>query len=379
MKGKTALFLYVIIAILLNIIAFNLVYGYSAYGAPAQFGNATKTTCFIGGDDGIVNCTGNITGNYLFGNGSAITSITANDTAYWGGHSTSDEWLTPSQILDVDKEDIETDLNTFWDIGGDTDTGSSVFNFTNANLTMGYYFGNGSQLTGITMAETDPQVDSVTNGYYCRGDASSYVDCDVAGDNSGDCSAGLVCLGGHTHSQYLTSEVDGSVSNELSSLTCTNAVTSCSGSGTTAYTITGDNSGECAANYFCAGGHTHDGRYYTETELNAGQLNNIYFTETESNTNFVSRNAWTDIDSYPATCPAGTPFIGTIGDTSTCRGVAGDTSPELGGYLDTAGQNIGSTADEIENIYIATNSKIYLGDGQEGEIYYDGTKLVIKI
>ena len=30
--------------------------------------------------------------------------------------------------------------------------------------------------------------------------------------------------------------------------------------------------------------HTHDTRYYTETELNNGQLNNLYFTESEINT-----------------------------------------------------------------------------------------------
>ncbi|KKL78732.1 hypothetical protein LCGC14_2021950, partial [marine sediment metagenome] len=55
---------------------------YSTYGAPTEFGNATNTTCFIGGDSGILNCTGNITGNYFFGNGSqlsGITTITAQD------------------------------------------------------------------------------------------------------------------------------------------------------------------------------------------------------------------------------------------------------------------------------------------------------------
>ncbi len=102
-----------------------------------------------------------------------------------------------------------------------------------------------------------------------------------------------------------------------------------------------------------------------------------YYTETESDTNFVSRNTWTDIDSYPATCAAATPFIGTIGDTSTCRGIGSDTSPELGGYLDTAGQNIGSTTDEIENIYVGLNTRIYFGDGQETSIYYNGTALII--
>lgn len=30
--------------------------------------------------------------------------------------------------------------------------------------------------------------------------------------------------------------------------------------------------------------HTHDGRYYTETELDAGQLDNRYYTETEIGT-----------------------------------------------------------------------------------------------
>ena len=53
-----------------------------------------------------------------------------------------------------------------------------------------------------------------------------------------------------------------------------------------------------------------------------------------------------------------------------------DTTPQLGGYLDTAGQNIGSTTDEIENIYMATNSRIYFGDGQEASIYYNGTALI---
>ena len=38
------------------------------------------------------------------------------------------------------------------------------------------------------------------------------------------------------------------------------------------------------SSYFSIDGHTHDGRYYTETELNNGQLDNRYFTETEMNT-----------------------------------------------------------------------------------------------
>jgi hypothetical protein len=66
--------------------------------------------------------------------------------------------------------------------------------------------------------------------------------------------------------------------------------------------IDADNSGTCASNEVCEGGHAHD---------------ESYFTETESNTNFVSRDTWTDIDSYPAACGAGN-CVQTIGDTSTC-------------------------------------------------------------
>ncbi len=102
-------------------------------------------------------------------------------------------------------------------------------------------------------------------------------------------------------------------------------------------------------------------------------------TLTCSNPATESDSTWTLHNSYPSTCAAATPFIGTIGDTSTCRGIVSDTSPQLGGYLDTNGNNLGSTTDEIENIYITTNNKIFLGTGQEGEIFYDGTKIVIKL
>jgi len=59
------------------------------------------------------------------------------------------------------------------------------------------------------------------------------------------------------------------------------------------------------------------------------------------------------------------------------QNVVEDTSPQLGGYLDTNGNNIGSTTDEIDNIYIQTNKRIYLGNGQEASIYYNGTNLII--
>lgn len=54
-----------------------------------------------------------------------------------------------------------------------------------------------------------------------------------------------------------------------------------------------------------------------------------------------------------------------------------DTTPQLGGYLDTNGQNIGATDDEIENIYVGDNTRIYFGDGQDASIYFNGTVLII--
>lgn len=43
----------------------NLVGAYSEYGAPSEFGNETTTTCYVGGDNGVINCTGNIIGNQI--------------------------------------------------------------------------------------------------------------------------------------------------------------------------------------------------------------------------------------------------------------------------------------------------------------------------
>lgn len=57
--------------------------------------------------------------------------------------------------------------------------------------------------------------------------------------------------------------------------------------------------------------------------------------------------------------------------------VVDDTTPQLGGYLDANANNIGATDDEIENIYVGTNTRIYFGDGQEGSMYYNGTNLII--
>jgi len=51
---KTNLTLGLIIILLVS----TVIYSYSEYGAPSEFGNLTTTTCSVGGDDGILNCTG---------------------------------------------------------------------------------------------------------------------------------------------------------------------------------------------------------------------------------------------------------------------------------------------------------------------------------
>ncbi|KKK96906.1 hypothetical protein LCGC14_2658090 [marine sediment metagenome] len=70
-------------------------------------------------------------------------------------------------------------------------------------------------------------------------------------------------------------------------------------------------------------------------------------------------------------------FDGSTFGQTALQNIVEDTTPQLGGYLDTNTQNIGSTSDEIENIYVATDSVIFFGDGQESSIYYNGTALII--
>lgn len=58
----------------------------------------------------------------------------------------------------------------------------------------------GDTLTCSAPTESDPQVDSLTQGKICRADSTPAVDCDLDSDGSGDCAAGVVCTGGHSHS-----------------------------------------------------------------------------------------------------------------------------------------------------------------------------------
>lgn len=305
---KWSMYCTIIVTFLVTIL---YVSAYSTYGSPAEFGNASLTTCYVGGDNGIVNCTGqgifntliagSVTGNVTANWNTMInipsgfdddtddntncstdqscspiiydtdeSNLNVNDSVYWGGYNISHEWLTPTQILDVDDEDVETDLNTYWDIAGDTDSGSYLFDFPNSNLTVGLLDGNLS-CTNITGATSDL--------------------CTLVDTTDGNCSV-------------------------------TNSCTDIIYSGNTSWV--------------------------TANEADAAH------DECSEITNCV---------------------VGAI------TSIVSDTSPQLGGFLDANGQNIGAGNDEIRNVYIGSDYRIYMGNGQEVEMYYDTatTRLVIKV
>ena len=297
--------------------------------------------------DNLEDFTGTLTNTKYCTYNSANGEIDCNSE---GAGSDSDKWLINNSVFRNESGTLGLNIS----LSSYLLTSDYTTNITAINLSIKNYID--------TQDSAQDECSEITNCVPSAWDA----DADISNNEIGEAKIAFstACASGshyYLNGNDLACEADTGADGNAKTL-CGDSTVLLGQDATTCWTI--DSTTECAASSVCGGGHTHS---------------DIYFTETESNTNFVSRNAWTDIDSYPATCAAATPFIGTIGDTSTCRGVVSDTSPQLGGYLDTQGQNIGSTADEIENIYIGVNTKIYLGDGQEGEVYYDGSKLVIKV
>ena len=125
----------------------------------------------------------------------------------------------------------------------------------------------------------------------------------------------------------------------------------------------------------------------TDTQKNAsGYLYNdsttIYLNETKLNSTI---ELWDNITGIPHATPSNddtTHFslADEIYDWAVSlflQSIVGDTSPQLGGYLDANGNDIGSTSDEIENIYVGDTTRIYFGDDQDASVYYNGTNLII--
>ena len=102
--------------------------------------------------------------------------------------------------------------------------------------------------------------------------------------------------------------------------------------------------------------HNHDGRYYTESELNAGQLNNLYYTETELQTSGAAAVHWDNLINLPGSVSGETIYSGD-GE------LAADREVYLAGYKlriiqGTAAQPYvtGLTVNAIGNVAIGTLS-----------------------
>ena len=130
---------------------FSFLLAFLAYAAspPAEFGDESSTTCYIGGTDGNLNCTGfGIFGGYINVSGTVwsqginltagVTTITAIINNSNAGNITLSEVVPDGFFVgnldtgtiriteDIDKEHIEGDLNTFVDIAGDNITGTLI-------------------------------------------------------------------------------------------------------------------------------------------------------------------------------------------------------------------------------------------------------------
>ncbi len=497
---------------LIFLILFSFIaYGFSTYGSPSEFGNASDTTCFIGGDFGIVNCTGNITGSYYFGNGSQLTGITsiiaqnldcvnclgtpqiadiylqlaggtllgnlfmdgANVTAshffgngtnlsgvnassvncdniYFSGTQGSasicdgddafgtgggagvgmwvdiGSWLVPNEtfavnvnvtgdfkiqdggdfsciacinpadINDIDKEDIETDLNTFVDIGGDTMTGNlfsidgnfsgivnaSIFQIAGTNILSLF----SSIDTAWKLANFTPAFHNqyALTGYKKANLTSDYPNLDIDSSNdvtSVSAGAPITSTGGTTPTLSMT-QSDTSTAGYLSS-TDWNTFNN-KGSGTVT-AVTGTSPIQSS------GGTTPAISIILATTSASG-----YLSSTDWNT-FNSKSTYTASDDLIGTIAEWdsqcTDCVGTDDvATGTCDNNCLIASPTFTNPImaipevqtrispDAAGgADIGSAAKEWGNIYVAANKKIFLGNTQEAEVYFDGTKLIIKV
>ena len=90
---------------------------------------------------------------------------------------------------------------------------------------------------------------------------------------------------------------------------------------------------------------------------------------------------WDNISDVPTATPANglTTFLSTadqiydwVISLAYITALEDDPTPQLGGYLDTDGFDIGSTDDEIEDIYLGDSRQICFGDDQDACIVHDG-------
>ena len=94
---------------------------YTEFGAPSEFGNETTSTCFVGGDDGIVNCTGSA----KFGGPMNMTNnnITEVDSGFFTRLGSLIKRIRKLFVVDIDMSG-NLEMN-----------GNEIFNIGNLNLT----------------------------------------------------------------------------------------------------------------------------------------------------------------------------------------------------------------------------------------------------
>ncbi len=240
----------------------------------------------------------------------------------WLGTKTTDN-LAEGSTNKYDNQSWNVTLadTLYVEVTGDTMTGGLTLPSMNAtdNITAVIYYGNGSQLTGITH-DNESWNQSLADTLYRAESWDNFTGIPHATPNNGDV----------THFSWADEIYDWVIG--LGYSTTVGTVTSVSaGNGLDFTTVT--SSGAVTMG--------------TPGSLTAGTSNAVTAT---SHTHAVSG------------------FL---------ESLAGDSTPQLGGYLDTNTNDIGSTSDEIENIYVGVNTRVYFGDGQEASIYYNGTALII--
>jgi len=105
------------------------------------FGNVTGGNLLTGG---VVSATGNVTGNYIIGNGSQLTGTVANAT-----YAAAAGTVTTNAQPNITSVGILSSVSVSGDItGGNVLTGGIVSSA--GNITGSYFIGNGSQLTNVT-------------------------------------------------------------------------------------------------------------------------------------------------------------------------------------------------------------------------------------
>ena len=185
-----------VVCLLIMVIALNG--AYSEYGAPTEFGNETTTTCYIGGDNGVVNCTGPVTASNLSGN-LTWTDLYGYPVACSDGYAVTqlgDSIICTKFILSSEEGNLS--VNNSVHLGGRNTT--TLYNYfeglfdlvyckltgcvMTGNITAPYFIGNGSLLTGIdtptpTLQEVTDEGSTTTNDITLLKDGTANLNIDT--------------------------------------------------------------------------------------------------------------------------------------------------------------------------------------------------------